>query len=85
MVDHKVKGLKILYPLSKPWIKLVLALNELERLMIRMEDELPSQQVVSPMLQSPSNCIKLLVISLVFALGIIEFLTKVSKGLSFLS
>ena len=62
IVNYIVKRLEVLNPFGMPWIKLVLPLNVLKGLIIRMEEELPSYQILPPMLQSSHSYIKLLVI-----------------------
>ena len=78
MVDDKIKGLLMLYPLGMPSVELVLPLYEINSFMIQTENEFSSHEVVPLLLQSSDNCIELLVISGVLPLCIIKLFAKES-------
>ena len=54
----------------------MMSLNILKTLMVRMKYKLLCNAVLAIMFQAPYGCIKLLVISGVFALGTTQLLTK---------
>ena len=68
---HKVEGLEVLNPLGMMGAELVLTLYELERLMIKMQDELGPNQIMPPMLPSSHYGIKLFIISGELSLSLI--------------
>jgi len=84
VLDYKMEGLHELHPLSMSWIEFMLTLDELQSLVICMEDELSSQQMMSPMFQCPHNGVELLVICRIFPFCIILLFAKASNGPLFL-
>jgi len=84
MFDHIRKLLNKLYPFGMSLVKLVLAFQIFKRFMITMYHKLFWKKLVLPILQGPNKSIKLFVIGGVIEVTFLEFLTKISYGMTLL-
>ena len=84
MFDHIRKLLNELYPFGMSLVELALAFQIPKGLMITMDHKFLWKKVVLPILQGSHKSIKILVIGRVTEMTPLEFLTKISYGMTLL-
>ena len=85
VLEHKCERLEILYPTSMLDTQFLLGVEVFQSLMVRKDDELLWQQVVSPMSERLNHGIKLLIIGRIPHPSLTELLTEVGYGVSILT
>ena len=85
VLEHKCEGLEILYPTSMSGTQFLLGVEVFQSLVVRKDDELLWQQVLSLMSERLNHNIKFLIIGGVPHPSFIELVTEVGYGVSILT
>src|SRR5512144_2183321 len=83
--DDERVVLQVLYPPGVPITNLLLILQMSQGTMVGIEHELLRKEIVSPVSQRLDKGVKLTIVVIIPALRVVQLLTKVLDGMSFLA